>query len=80
MHLNVSAASAQAPLVSIHEESVPPTPSSFAVIKRSDLEIGDNVGGEVYKCRWKSRRLTVAVKRLTGKLEQGEVGSACELV
>jgi len=63
-------ASSQTPLVAPHEESVPP--GSFVVIERSDLHIGDKLGGEVYKCKWKSRSLIVAVKRLSGELEEGE--------
>ena len=55
-----------------HEES-----RAGFVIDRSDLDIGDRLGGEVYRCRWKSRSLTVAVKRLTGRLEEGEVGPPC---
>jgi len=67
----VSIASSQTPLVAPHEESVPT--GSFVVIERSDLHIGDKLGGEVYKCKWKSRSLIVAVKRLSGELQEGEV-------
>ena len=46
---------------------------AVVVIEKSDLEIGDELGGEVYKARWNSRNMTVALKRLTGRLEDGEV-------
>lgn len=64
-------ASSQTPLAAPREESVPI--GSFVVIERSDLHIGDKLGGEVYKCKWTSRSLIVAVKRLSGELEEGEV-------
>lgn len=44
------------------------------VVEKSDLDIGEELGGEVYKARWNSRNKTVAIKRLTGRLEDGEVG------
>jgi len=42
-------------------------------IERSDLQIGGELGGEVYRARWISRNMTVALKRLKGRLEDGEV-------
>ena len=74
----VSIASSQTPLVAPHEESVPT--GSFVVIERSDLHIGDKLGGEVYKCKWKSRSLIVAVKRLSGELQEGEVQQIAEVL
>ena len=52
-------------------EPLPGVP--VVVIEKSDLEFDDELGGEVYKARWKSRNMTVAVKRLTGRVENGEV-------
>jgi len=42
-------------------------------IEKSDLQIGGELGGEVYRARWIFRNMTVALKRLTAKLENGEV-------
>ena len=42
-------------------------------IEKSDLQIGGELGTEVYRARWISRNMTVAIKRLTGRLESGEV-------
>ena len=42
-------------------------------IEKSDLQIGGQIGREVYRARWISRNMTVALKRLTGRLEDGEV-------
>ena len=43
------------------------------LVEKSDLQIGGELGGEVYRARWISRDMTVALKRLTGRLENGEV-------
>jgi len=42
-------------------------------VEKSDLQIGDELGGQVYRTRWISRNMTVALKRLTGGLKDGEV-------
>ena len=42
-------------------------------VERSDLQIEGELGGGVYRARWISRNMTVALKRLTGRLEDGEV-------
>ena len=56
-------------LVTGESQSVVPV----VFVEKSDLQIGDELGGEVYRARWVSRNMTVALKRLTGRLKDGEV-------
>lgn len=64
----------QTSLAAPRKEGVPPP---LPYISSSDLLFGNKLGDGVYECRWNSRSLTVAVKRLKGELEEGEVGSLC---
>ena len=48
-------------------------------ISFSDLEFGDELGkgafGSVYKGYWKSKSMTVAIKRVPGKINRQEVSA-----
>ena len=52
-------------------------PTGLREINFSDLEFGDQLGegafGVVYRGRWKSRHMDVAIKRVPGKINKTEV-------
>ena len=54
-----------------------PQSSAVREIAYSDLEFGDTLGrggqGAVYEGQWKSKRLSVAIKRVLGKIRDEEV-------